>query len=90
MAWIKIVNEGDATGDLAEVYSEKRKQGLWKELPEGEACFSTPFSVFTNNGTALKWFDLWQKAARFGKSDLSRTQREMIATVTSRLNDCVF
>lgn len=31
MAWIKIVDESEATGDLAEVYTEKRKQGLWRD-----------------------------------------------------------
>ena len=54
MAWIKILDESEATGDLAEVSSEKHKQGLWRDQPLGEACFGTPFSVFTNNGTALK------------------------------------
>lgn len=54
MAWIKILDESEATGDLAEVSSEKHKQGLWRDQPLGEACSGTPFSVFTNNGTALK------------------------------------
>ena len=80
----------DAEGVLAEVYAEWRKRGQWKDVAEGDAVIGSPYSVFTQNGAALKALDDWSRIVRFGRSELSRTQREMIATVTSRLNHCVF
>jgi alkylhydroperoxidase family enzyme len=90
MPWIKTVPESDAEGVLAEVYAEGRKRGQWKEVPEGEAAIGSPYSVFTQNGASMKALDDWSRIVRFGKSELSRLQREMVATVTSRLNHCVF
>ena len=90
MPWIRVIPEAKASDDLAEVYREKRKQGAFKDVPEGEACFGTPYSLFTQNGAAFKWLDRWQNVLRYGRSELSRAQREMIATVTSQVNHCVF
>ena len=90
MAWIKTIGESEATGPLAEVYAEMRKKRSFRDVPEGEAHLGTPLSVFTPNGASLKGLMAWSDAVRFGKSDLSRAQREMVATVTSVRNHCVF
>ena len=90
MAWIKTIGEAEATGPLAEIYAEMRQKQAFKDAPDGEAHLGTPLSVFTPNGASLKGLMAWSDAVRFGKSDLSRAQREMVATVTSVMNHCVF
>ena len=90
MAWIKTIGESEAQGALAAVYAEMREKKAFRDVPPGEAQLGTPLSVFTPNGASLKGLRGWSDAVRFGKSDLSRAQREMVATVTSVLNHCVF
>ena len=90
MPWIETIKESEAEGVLAESYAEGRKRGQWKDVPEGEGQIGSPYSVFTQNGASMKALDEWSRIVRFGKSELSRAQREMIATATSRLNHCLF
>ncbi len=90
MAWIKTVGESEASGALSEVYAAMREKKAFRDVPEGEAHLGTPLSVFTPNGPSLAAMMAWSDVVRFGRSDLSRTQREMVATVTSVRNHCVF
>ncbi|MDZ7359710.1 MAG: peroxidase-related enzyme [candidate division KSB1 bacterium] len=90
MPWVKVISESAATGDLLELYKEQRKKGKHSDVPLGEASMPPAYSVFSQNGAALCALKELEAIIRFGKSELSRLQREMIATVTSRLNECVF
>jgi uncharacterized peroxidase-related enzyme len=90
MPWVEVINESAATGDLAELYKEQRKKGKHKDVPIGEATLPPAYSVFSQNGAALRALKELEAIIRFGQSELSRLQRELIATITSRLNECVF
>jgi uncharacterized peroxidase-related enzyme len=79
MAWIKFIEEIEATGKLKEYYEHvKRTRGKIANI----------LNVQSLNPDALKaHLDLYL-ALMFGKSGLTRIQREMIATVVSGTNNC--
>lgn len=79
MAWIKIVHEGEAKDLLKRIYEAaiKRAGRVFQIL-----------KIQSLNPPVLKSsMDLYRDAM-FGDSELSRAQREMLATVVSRANDC--
>jgi len=79
MAWIKLVDEHAATGLLARIYDAAVKRG--------GKVFNI-LRVQSNNPRSLKAsLDLYG-AVMFGPSPLTRVQREMLATVASRVNEC--
>jgi uncharacterized peroxidase-related enzyme len=79
MAWIKMVTETEAQGDLREIYS-----GL-VEPCGGVDNIMKIHSL--NPASLLGHFELYETLMR-GESDLTRVQREMIAVVVSTLNRC--
>lgn len=79
MAWIKMVPEGEATGQLKKEYDEAIKR---------TGYIANILRVQSLNPAALtSCIDLY-KTTMFGKSGLSRAEREMLATVVSRANNC--
>ncbi len=79
MAWIKVIQEDEATGRLAELY------GKYAE-PDGSV--DNILKIHSLNVKSLQGhFDLYAHLMR-GRSDLSRIQREMIAVVVSAVNRC--
>ena len=79
MAWIKLVDESEARGLLARIYDSaiKRAGKVFQIL-----------RVQSNNPESLKASMNLYTATMFGKSPLSRAQREMLAVVVSRANEC--
>jgi alkylhydroperoxidase family enzyme len=79
MAWLKTIAEGEATGPLARIYAEavKRAGRVFGIL---RAMSLSPHALDASMGL--------YKAVMFGRSELTRAQREMLAVVTSRANDC--
>ncbi|MCG8604308.1 peroxidase-related enzyme [bacterium] len=90
MAYISVIRENEARDDLAELYQHMRQAGKWSDVPEGQAALTVMDAVFCHRSTALRSFKEWEKVVRFGDSSLSRIQREMIATVVSAINGCIF
>ena len=79
MAWIKVIQEDEATGKLKEMY---------EKYAESSGEVDNILKIHSLNPKSLKThFDLYAHLMR-GKSDLSRVQREMIAVVTSAVNRC--
>ena len=79
MAWIKVIQEYEATGKLKELYEKYAE-------PSGEV--DNILKIHSLNVKSLKThYDLYAHLMR-GKSDLSRVQREMIAVVASVANRC--
>jgi len=79
MAWIKLVSDGEATGLLKTLYDEAiaRAGRIWNIV-----------RLMSPNPPVLRAsMDLYRQVM-FGRSPLSRAQRELIATVVSRVNDC--
>jgi uncharacterized peroxidase-related enzyme len=79
MAWIKVIQEDEAEGQLKELYEKYAE-------PSGEV--DNILKIHSLNVKSLKvHFDLYAHLMR-GRSDLSRVQREMIAVVASAANHC--
>lgn len=81
MAWIKIVRPGEAEGALKREYdlAVKRAGKVFQIL-----------QIQSLNPAALRASMQVYMATMFQPSPLSRIEREMIATVVSAANHCVY
>lgn len=81
MAWIEMIPEDAATGRLKELYEKYAEP--WGGVDNIMKIHSlNPKSMQTH-------FELYAHLMR-GRSDLMRTQREMIAIVVSAVNHCLY
>jgi uncharacterized peroxidase-related enzyme len=78
MAWIRIIAEDEATGELNELYKEVGAAGLVANI----------YKIHSLNPASLRSHLQLYRTLLFGKSDLSRIQREMIGVVVSTANRC--
>ena len=78
MAWIKVVEEQEATGELAEYYQQARDEGR---------RVSNIHKVSSLNVDAMNAIDAFQHSWRENGA-LEARHREMVALVTSALNRC--
>jgi uncharacterized peroxidase-related enzyme len=79
MSRIKVIQEDEATGRLKEVYTEIiQKRGKLSEVIKIQSLRAE---------SIVKHIDLYMEIM-FSKSQLSRSQREMIAVVVSAHNHC--
>ncbi len=79
MTWIDTIDEDEAEGLLKSIYeSEMEEVGV----------FANIHKAMSLNPKALQWRILLYKQILRKDSPLSLAQREMIATVVSRVNDC--
>lgn len=80
MAWIRWVEDGDATGALKAYYEEARTGRTLDHI----------LKIHSLNPPSLKHhYDLYRHLMR-GPSGLSLAEREMIAVVVSQTNDCEY
>ena len=81
MAWIKIIHEDEADGELKQLYDK---------LVEPWGGVDNIMKVHSLNPPSLSGhFELYKTLMR-GRSVLTRVQREMIAVVVSTLNRCEY
>ena len=81
MSWIDVVEVEDADGKLAKVYAE---------LIEKRGKVSNILKVHSLNPDAMGGhLDLYM-TLMFGKSGLSRAEREAVAVVVSAVNECAY
>lgn len=79
MAWIKVVQEHEAEGQLKELYDR---------MTEPWGGVDNILKIHSLNPPSLRaHFDLYVTLMR-GRSGLSRAQREMIGLVVSAANQC--
>lgn len=79
MAWIKMIREEDAKGQLKKIYDL---------LVEPWGGVDNILKIHSLNPRSLRaHFDLYKTVMR-GRSELSFIQREMIAVVVSSINQC--
>lgn len=79
MSWIREIEVSEAEGKLAEVYAR---------LLEKRGKVANILQVHSLNANAMEsHLDLYM-TVMFGKSGLSRSEREAIAVVVSATNDC--
>lgn len=81
MSWIAEIEESDAGGELA---------GIYAELIEKRGKVANILKVHSLNPPAMSnHVDLYM-TLMFGKSGLSRAEREAIAVVVSATNECAY
>jgi alkylhydroperoxidase family enzyme len=79
VAWLKSVKPGEARGLLAELYEAAvRRAGRVYHIVRAMSL-APP--------TLQASMELYRRVM-FGESELSRAQRELLAVVVSRANDC--
>ncbi len=79
MAWIGIIEEQEAQGLLGRIYEGARKRA--------GRVFNI-LKIQSNNPPALQaMLELYQASMRL-QSPLTRAQREMLAVVVSKANNC--
>ncbi|MFQ5846266.1 MAG: carboxymuconolactone decarboxylase family protein [Candidatus Methylomirabilales bacterium] len=79
MAWIKTVEEQEATGALGEFYAGiKGRMGFVPNI----------LKVYSLRPDVLQAMQPLYETLMFGPSGLTRAQREMIAVLVSKLNNC--
>ncbi len=81
MPWIKVLSLDEATGLLKKEYKAamKRAGRIWGIV-----------GIMSQNPRAMKASMDFYGAIMFGKSPLSRSQREMLAVVVSATNHCIY
>jgi len=79
MAWIKVVDEQEAEGELKKLY---------EKLIEPWGGVDNILKIHSLNPASLSGHFEFYKTLMRGRSALTRTQREMIAVVVSTLNRC--
>ncbi len=80
MAWIDWIDEGDATGPLKKFYDKyTAEQGLDHIL-----------KIHSLNPRSLEDHERLYGHLMRGPSGLSRAEREMIAVVVSKINNCFY
>ena len=79
MAWIRVIDEAEAEGGLAEQYGK---------LAGSSGEVDNILKIHSLNPASLQGhFDYYRTLMR-GRSPLSRAQREMIGVVVSAANRC--
>lgn len=79
MAWIQIISEKQAHGSLKKLYEKHMtRQGVVDNI----------LKIHSLNPPSLEGHYQLYRTLMFGKSELSRIQREMIAVVVSATNRC--
>ena len=79
MAWIEVIDEADATGVLKRHYDK---------LVEPWGGVDNIMKIHSLNPRSLKAHLGLYATVMYGRSELSRVQREMIAVVVSAENQC--
>ena len=81
MAWIRLTQPEQAEGPLRRIYdaAQRRTGRVWNIL-----------RIMSPNPPVLQASMSFYAAVMHGPSPLSRRQREMLAVIVSRKNDCIY
>jgi alkylhydroperoxidase family enzyme len=79
MAWIDTINERDADGSLKDQYAK---------LKDSRGSVDNILKIHSLNPESLDTHVRLYKTIMYGKSPISRVDREMIAVLVSSINQC--
>ena len=79
MAWIDTINERDANGSLKDQYAK---------LKDSRGSVDNILKIHSLNPESLDTHVRLYKTIMYGKSPISRVDREMIAVLVSSINQC--
>ena len=88
MAWLEIISRSQATGDLAEVYAAMEAQpmpSVYQQNSSDVAGIIGAHSLDANLLTAT-----FGVSATLGSTGLPWPDRELLASTTSRANQCFY
>jgi alkylhydroperoxidase family enzyme len=80
---IKLIEDRDATGEVAQVYDEWRAKSGRKQMPGILKCFS-------HRPDFLRQVMQFSDTVHFSEGHLNRRTKEAIASWVSRLNRCPY
>ena len=80
---IKLIEDDEARGEVADVYNQWKKKTGRAEMPGILKCFSA-------RPDFLRQVVDFSDAVHFSEGHLSRRHKEMIATFVSALNHCPY
>lgn len=81
MAWIRVVNETEARGELKDTYEQIKKE---------RGRISNIMRIHSLNPQSMKTHMDMYLSIMFGQSVLSREERELIGVVVSHANNCEY
>lgn len=81
-AWIATIDEKEASGEVAAAYAQAADGSTGR--------VAHILKVHSLSPRSLSAHRTLYRTLMFGRSPLKRYQREMIATVVSALNDCLY
>jgi hypothetical protein len=81
MAFLRLIEVGEATGRVAEEYGAA--------IERAGKVFNVVKSMSLSPGTLAASIGLYREIM-FGESELSREERELLAVVVSTANDCFY
>lgn len=81
MPWIKTIADEDATGALKDIFTAAQKRA--------GRVFNIVRVMGLNPATLRSSLGFYQ-TTMFGRTELSRGLRELLATVVSRMNNCYY
>lgn len=81
MAWIDVVDEDDAEGELAELYEQIRSS---------RGKVANIMKIHSLHPEAMEKHLAFYLTIMFKRAGLSREQRELVATAVSSLNSCEY
>ncbi len=79
MAWIKVINKDEATGELKELYDHVLKD---------DDDVDNILSIHSLHPKTLEAHLMMYEELMRGENNLSKAQREMIGVLVSTLNSC--
>lgn len=80
---IRVIEDADATGEIAEVYDEWRKKSGRTQMPGILKCMS-------HRPDFLRQVMAFSDTVHFSEGHLSRRYKEMLASYVSFLNRCPY
>lgn len=81
MAWIPVIPPAEATGELKDEYDRAAKE---------RGALANIFTVTSLHPGVLACHLSLYEEVHFGESPLTRRERELVATVVSRENECAY
>ncbi|MBN2796935.1 MAG: peroxidase [Clostridia bacterium] len=83
MAWIKVIEPNEATGELKRLYNHVTKG-------EEDVIVDNILTIHSLHPKTLEAHLMIYEELMHGENNLSKQQREMIGVVVSSLNQCVY
>ncbi len=82
--WIQWVNDEDAEGELGKIYEN------WKQANPQRKRFPDILKCFSHDAKILQGVLDFCYPLQFSEGDLTREQKELIATFVSAINKCKY